>query len=352
MKKKLLVALIVLFTLATVFSGFAAPKSVFVGSPKETYYMVVMVSGVEYWVGVYEGFKLAAAQLGVDTVYTGTPEYDINKELSVYNQVMTKNPAGIAVHPMEPDSFIDPINGAIAKGIPVVTFAADSPKSNRIAYVTSDNVKEGYSAADAICQAIGGKGEVCVTENPGQLNHEVRVRSFAERIEKNWPNVKLVARAATNQNMDKANTSVHTMLQAHPNIRGVFSPEASSGLGAAQAALDISKDIKVMCCDINESVLDMIQKGDMFGAIQPNVVMQGYLSMMYLYMAKHHLVDPMNGWKELGQSGFKIPLTDNGLDVVNKDNAKYFYTKNYLKSRNSRGVDEGALKMKRPSLTF
>ena len=277
MKKKLLVALIVLFALATVFSGFAQQKNVFQGSPKETYYMVMMVSGVEYWVGVYEGFKLAAAQLGVDTVYTGTPEYDINKELSVYNQVMTKNPAGIAVHPMEPDSFIDPINAAIAKGIPVVTYAADSPKSNRIAYVTSDNVKEGYTAADAICQAIGGKGEVAVTENPGQLNHEVRVRSFKERIEKNWPNVKVVASAATNQDMNKAFNSVHTMLQAHPNIRGIFSPEASSGLGDAQAALEISKDIKVMCCDINESVLDMIQKGDMFGAIQPNVVMQGYL---------------------------------------------------------------------------
>ena len=353
MRKTFLVVLVVLFALAAVSGGWAQQKpSVFVGSPQEVYYMVMMVSGVEYWVGVYEGFKLAAAQLGVDTVYTGTPEYDINKELSVFNQVVAKNPAGITVHPMEPDSFIDPINSAIAKGIPVVTFAADSPKSNRLAYITSDNVKEGYTAADAICKAIGGKGEVAATENPGQLNHEIRVRSFIERVEKNWPDVKVVARAATNQDMNKAFNSVHTMLQAHPNIRGVFSPEASSGLGCAQAALEISKDIKVMCCDINESVLDMIQKGDMFGAIQPNVVMQGYLSMVYLYLAKHNLVDPMNGWKELGQPAFKVPLTDNGLDIVSKENAKYFYTKNYLKSRNSKGVEEGAQKMKRSALTF
>jgi ribose transport system substrate-binding protein len=354
MKKSLLVVLIVLFTLASVMGGWAQTKNVFQGSPKEVYYFVCMVSGVEYWVGAYEGFKLAAAQLGVDTVYTGTPEYDINKELAVYNQVMTKNPAGICVHPMEPDSFIDPINAAIAKGIPVACLAADSPKSNRTAYVTSDNVKEGYSAADAICQAIGGKGEVGVTENPGQLNHEVRVRSFKERIEKNWPNVKVVGSVATNQSMDKANNGVRTMVQAHPNLRGVFTPEASSGLGAAQAAFDVSKgEIKVMCCDINESVLDMIQKGDMFGAIQPNVVIQGYMCMMSLYLARHQLLDPMNGWKEQGKKwGFFLPFVDNGLDVVNKDNAKYFYTKNYLKARNLRGVEEGAQKMKRPALTF
>jgi ribose transport system substrate-binding protein len=353
MKKAILLVLVVLFALATVVGGFAQQKSVFVGSPKEVYYLVCFVTGVEYWVGVYEGFKLAAAQLGVETVYTGTPEYDLNKELAVYAQVVAKNPAGILACPMVPDAFVDPINDAIAKGIPVMTFATDSPQSNRFAFITSDNVKEGYAAADAICKAMGGKGEVAATENPGQLNHEIRIRSFKERIEKNWPNVKVVATVATNQDMNKAFNGTRTMLQAHPNIRGIFTPEASSGLGCAQAALEINRDIKVICSDINESVLDMIQKGDMFGAIQPNVVMQGYMSMMFLYMAKHQLLDPMNGWKEQGKPwGINIPFVDNGLDVVNKDNAKYFYTKNYLKARNLKGVEESAQKMKRPSLMF
>jgi ribose transport system substrate-binding protein len=355
MKRTVLVLLVAVFTLATVLGGFAQQKpSVFQGSPKEVYYMVDFVSGVEYWVGVYEGFKLAAAQLGVDTVYTGTPEYDLNKELSVYNQVLAKNPAGILACPMVPDAWVDPINAAIDKGIPVMTFATDSPQSKRFAFITSDNVKEGYAAADAICKAIGGKGEVAATENPGQLNHEIRIRSFKERIATNWPNVKVVATFATNQDMGKANTGTRTMLQAHPNIRGIFTPEASSGLGCAQAAFEVSKgDIKVITSDINESVLDMIQKGEMFGAIQPNVVMQGYMSMMFLYMAKHQLLDPMNGWKESGKPwGMYLPFVDNGLDVVNKDNAKYFYTKNYLKARNSKGVDESAQNMKRPSLSF
>ena len=80
----------------------------------------------------------------------GTPDYDISKELTVFQQVLSKNPAGIIVHPMEPSSFIDPINQAIEQGVAVVTMAADSPESNRNAYVTSDNVKEGYAAADAI----------------------------------------------------------------------------------------------------------------------------------------------------------------------------------------------------------
>ena len=71
----------------------------------------------------------------------------------------------------------------VEQGVAIVTMAADSPESNRNAYVTSDNVKEGYAAADALAKKLGEKGEVAILENPGQLNHEIRVRSFKERIE-------------------------------------------------------------------------------------------------------------------------------------------------------------------------
>ena len=59
-------------------------NSPFVGDPEETYYMVTFVSGVEYWFPVYEMFKQAGQQLGVKTVYTGTPEYDVNKHVAVF----------------------------------------------------------------------------------------------------------------------------------------------------------------------------------------------------------------------------------------------------------------------------
>ncbi len=339
-KKCVLGALALLTVLFTSTAGWAEEKSVFKGSPDETYYMVVMVSGVEYWVGCYEGMKQAAKQLGVKCVYTGTPDYDVSKELTVFQQVLSKNPAGIIVHPIEPTAFIDPINQAIEQGVPVVTFAADSPDSNRNAYVTSNNVKEGYAAADALAEKLGKEGEIALLENPGQLNHEIRIRAFMERINDKYPNMKIVARTGTNQNTSKAYSAVQTMVQAHPNIKGIFSPEASSGQGAAQAAIDIDTGIQVICCDFTESVLDMIKDGKMFAALQPNTVMQGYLAMMLAYMARHDLVDPMNGWKETGLKSVEIPVVDNGLNVITKDNADYFRTKDFLAAHNSKGTSE------------
>ena len=110
-------------------NGYKVPK--FEGSPDETYHMNVMVSGVEYWFPVYEMFKWCAWELGVKAVYGGTTEMDANKQIASFEQALAQKPAGIFCHPVNGDAFIAPINKAIDSGVPVVTFANDSPNSKR-----------------------------------------------------------------------------------------------------------------------------------------------------------------------------------------------------------------------------
>lgn len=174
------------------------------GNANDVYVMNVMVSGVEYWFPVYEMMKQLGHSLGVRTRYSGTPEYDVNKQLASFEQELARKPAGILLHPMNPDPFIEPINRAAAMGIPVVTFAADSPNSKRVSFVTSDNDREGAQAADAIAASLNGKGEYAVLENPGQDNHDRRVAAFINRMKTQHPGMKLVGRAASNQDPNKA----------------------------------------------------------------------------------------------------------------------------------------------------
>lgn len=309
--------------------------------PDETYYMNVMVSGVEYWFPVYEMFKQAAHSMGCKTVYTGTPEYDVNKQLASFEQVLAKNPAGILVHPMNPDPFIEPINRAAEMGIPSVTFAADSPNSNRVSFITSDNFKEGRFAADAVAKALGGKGQYAVLENPGQDNHDRRVFAFVQRMEEHWPEMELVGRAASNTDATRAYNAVMTMAQAHPELDAVFMPEATSALGAAQAAKELGGRIRVMNADVNAKILDMIKAGEVFGAVNPNQGMQGYLGFMALYLAAHpDMIDPMNDYQRSGFNPMGIPFIDNGFSIVTKDNADDFYWDKYLKKRGTKGINE------------
>jgi ribose transport system substrate-binding protein len=311
------------------------------GNPNDTYVMNVMVSGVEYWFPVYEMFKSLGKSLGVKTRYSGTPEYDVNKQLASFEQQLARKPAGIFLHPMNPDPFIEPIARAASMGIPVVTFAADSPNSKRVSFVTSDNFREGAAAADAIATAMGGKGEYAVLENPGQDNHDRRISAFVDRMKAKYPNMKLVGRAATNQDANKAYQATLSLIQANPNLGALFMPEANTALGAAQAKVESKKDIKVMCCDVNAKILDMIKSGDVFGSINPNQGMQGFAGMMLLFMAKNtQLIDPMNDAKRAGNNPMSVPFLDNGLSVVSKANADDFYWDKYLTRRGTKGINE------------
>ena len=307
----------------------------------ETYVMNVMVSGVEYWFPVYEAFKQAAQAMGCKTAYTGTPEYDVTKQIASFDQALAKQPAGILVHPMNSDPFIEPINRAVDSGVSIVTFAADSPNSKRASYVTSDNNKEGSYAADVIAEALGGKGEYGILENPGQDNHDKRVVAFIARMTEKYPDIKLVGRAATNQDPTKAYQAVLSMAQANPNLGALFMPEANSALGAAQAAQELGGKIKIMNADVNGKILDMIKAGQVFGAVNPNQGIQGYMGFMLLFNAAHpDLIDPMNDWKRSSYNPMGVPFVDNGFAVVTKDNADDFYWDAYLKRRGTKGIEE------------
>ncbi|QDY70517.1 substrate-binding domain-containing protein [Qingshengfaniella alkalisoli] len=337
-------------TLATALAGAAfaasaipahANGSPFQCEPGETYVMNVMVSGVEYWFPVYEMFKQAAQQFGCETEYTGTPAYDVNQQLASFEQVLAKKPAGIMVHPMNSDPFIEPINRAVDQGIPVVTFAADSPNSKRVSYITSDNTREGTFVADAIAEAMGGEGQYAVLENPGQDNHDLRISAFINRMEENWPDMELVARAASNQDPNKAYNATLSMIQAHPELDAIWMPEANSALGAAQAVQESGKDIKIANADVNGKILDMIKEGQIFAAVNPNQGAQGYWGFMLLWMAAHpELIDPMNDHARSGFNPMGIPVLDNGFSIITADNADDFYWDAYLERRGTKGINE------------
>ena len=319
----------------------ATGKSAFQGDPNETYHMLVFVTGVEYWIPVYEMFKQAGKQLGVKTKYSGTPDYDLQKELTVFEQVVATKPTGIYLCPMQPDPFIEPINNAIKAGIAITTFATDSPKSNRQIFITSDNVREGTYAADRLAEAIGGKGKLAVLRNPGQLNHDIRVDTFVKRIKENWPDIQIVGDAASNQDVQKAYQAVLTMAQKDPDLGGVFMPEANSAMGAAQASEELGGKIKILGCDVNKQILDMIKAGKIWGAINPNQGMQGYFGMLTLFVTAHpDLVDPMNEDKAMGKNPVTLPFVDNNLSIVTKENVDYYYLDKYLARRGSKGVEE------------
>jgi ribose transport system substrate-binding protein len=321
-------------TLALASTGGASAQSKFQCEPGETYVMNVMVSAHPYWVPVYQGFKQAAAAMGCNTVFSGTPDYDITKQIASFEQDLVKKPAGVLLHPMQSDPFNESINGAIDSGIAVVTFAADSPKSKRTAYITSDNLAEAKFAAEEIVKQVGDSAEYAVLENPGQSNHDLRVTALIAYMEKNFPNMKLVGRQASNQDSNAAYKATASMLQANPNLAALWIPEAGSAEGAVTAVLEAKAKVLIMHADVTPTTLEHIKAGNIHMALNPNQGVQGFMGFIATFLAAHpDMFDPFNDYKVSGYNPMQIPFVDNGFAVITKENADSFDLNKYMEGR-------------------
>jgi ribose transport system substrate-binding protein len=312
----------------------AVAQSQFACEPGDLYIMNVMVSAHPYWVPVYEGFKQAASAMGCEVLFSGTPEYDITKQIASFEQDLVKQPKGILLHPMQADPFIEPINRAIDSGVAIVTFAADSPNSKRVSYITSDNLAEAKYAAEEIAGLLGGTGEYAVLENPGQSNHDLRVTAFIAYMDEHFPDLKLVGRQASNQDSNRAYQAVLAMIQANPNLGAIWIPEAGSAEGAVAAKLETGSDVIIMHADVTPTTLEHIRAGNIHKALNPNQGIQGYMGFVATFMAAHsNLIDPFNDYKRSGFNPMGIPFIDNGFAVITKDNADDFDLNVYMEGR-------------------
>ncbi|UUP18128.1 substrate-binding domain-containing protein [Nitratireductor thuwali] len=321
-------------TIGLASTGGASAQSKFACEPGETYIMNVMVSAHPYWVPVYQGFKQAAEAMGCEAVFSGTPDYDITKQIASFEQDLVKSPAGILLHPMQSDPFIEPINRAIESGVEIVTFAADSPDSNRTAYITSDNLAEAKFAAEEIVKQVGESGEYAVLENPGQSNHDLRVTALVSYMEENYPDMKLVGRQATNQDSNAAYRATASILQANPDLDAMWIPEAGSAEGAVAAVQEAEADVLIMHADITPTTLEHIKAGNIHMALNPNQGIQGFVGFVATFMAAHSdMFDPFNDYKVSGYNPMQIPFIDNGFAVITKENADSFDLNAYMEGR-------------------
>ena len=326
--KKILVLLLVVAVLGVGFSGVVA-ASPLEGSEDDVYYMVTFVSGIEYWKPAFAGMEAAANNLGVSAQYTGANQYDINQQVTVLEQVIAKKPAGILLTCINPDALKRPINRAIERGIPVVTFDADSPDSDRYSFLATSNYNAGVKAAKYLAELNNEKGNVGVITIPGQLNHEERAAGFREIIANDYPDMKVVSVQDGKSDQAQSAMAMGAMLQAEPDLVGVFTTEASTGVGAATAVKEAGKvgEVNIISFDVDKGTLDFVKSGVIDATIAQGTWTMGYWGEIFLFHLANDLLSPIDGdWK----TAKVAPLpsyVDTGVSIVTKDNVEYFYGK-------------------------
>lgn len=291
-------------------------------SSKGGYVMVTFLSGIDYWKDAYRGMQAAGKELGVATTYTGSVNYELNDNIATLEQVIARKPAGILLTVMNADALRPTIDKAIKAGIPVVTFDADSPKSNRYAFLGTGNERAGAEAARYLCSKVSS-GEVAISSVPAQQNHVERRTGFTTYLKASCPNLKVVATTDDKTDSSVAAREMASVLQAHPNIKGIFATDAAGGVGVAQAVKEARQTgkIKIVSFDYDQGTLDNIDKGVIDATVAQGTWQMGYWGLKMLDAVAKNRISSVSNWRAAGISPLP-PMIDTGVSIITKANSK------------------------------
>lgn len=238
-----------------------------------------------YWDECRLGMEDKAAELGVQAEFLGPDTADAAKQVSIFESVIARKPAGIAVSPNDPETVKAAISQARAAGIPVLSWDADASGSERIAYVGTNNVEAGKTAGEELAKAINYKGEVAILHGSLTAANAIeRVQGFEEAI-KAYPDIKIVATEPTEDSPATALSKAESLLQAYPNLAAFYGVTGVGVPGAAGAVKQAEKcgQVAVVGFDVVPQGIEAMRDGCVSALIsqRPYGMTQQALQMMY-----------------------------------------------------------------------
>lgn len=273
---------------------------------------IVLISHIKtnpYWLSVKEGAERAAKERGAVIEFLGPTTASTEEGLKLFEMATAAKASGIITYVQEEGKYTKDINNAMEKGIPVVTVDSDEEKSNRIAYVGTNNILAGQVAGEETAKQIGNDGNIAIVMGGKDAkNQKERVEGFKNYITSN-SNLKIVDTDSSDAMLLEAEIATRKILNRNVKIDALFCTSALDGIGAAKAVNDLNYKgkVKIICFDDLEETLNNIKNGSVVATIVQKSNEMGY-------KAVNVIMDKIEGKTNNAQ---KL-LTD--VQLVNKSN--------------------------------
>jgi ribose transport system substrate-binding protein len=295
---------------------------------------IVLVPGLTtdaFYITMNKGAQAAAEALGITVDFQGAPNFNPVEQIPVLDAVIASAPSAILIAPTDKVQLVEPLRKAVDAGIPVVTvdtFIDDGSYQDGagdgdfpMSYIASDNVAGGKIAARAMCDAIGSKGSVYVSNvSPGISTTDQREEGFKAGIAEICPDVTVLETQYNDNDSATAASQFQAVLASTPDVAGVFGANLFSALGAANGVegADKSGDVTVIAFDAPQSIVDQIKSGlvDMTIAQHPFEI--GYYGVITAYA--HITGNPVP--PSIG-TGYTVMTADN---VDDPEVARFIYS--------------------------
>lgn len=270
--KKLVILLVIGLMFTFTFAGLAFSKNYTLG-------LCLSTLNNPFFVTLKDGAQKAAEELGI-TLIVYDAQDDPAKQASEIEDLIQKKVDAILINPTDANAVVPSVLKANKAGIPVFTIDRSAAKGDVVCHIASDNVAGGKMAGEYLAKLLDYKGNVVeLVGIPGTSAARDRGKGFNE-VMKKYKDIKIVARQTADFNRAKGMQVFENILQAQPDVQGVFAHNDEMVLGAIAAAEAAGKkDIIFVGFDAIDDAVKAVKEGKLAATVAQQPAEMGKLGV-------------------------------------------------------------------------
>ena len=220
---------------------------------------------------ICESMTAEAAKHGY-TIVAVSGDFDVARQQNQVKDFIVKKVSAIVLCPCDSMAIGPAIREANKAAIPVFTadIACLDTSAKVVAHIATDNLQGGRMAAEAVVEAIGGRGKVAILDHPELESVLLRTRGFEEKLaelnKQAGVKVQVVAKLPGGGDKAKSFKAAQDLIQAHPDLSALFAVNDPSALGARAAFENAGKadQIKIVGFDGQPEGKQAIKEGKLY----------------------------------------------------------------------------------------
>ena len=212
------------------------------GAKSKKWRVIVIPKGTthEFWKTLHAGTLKAADELGnVDVIWQGPQKEDDRvQQIQLVQNAIAAGVDGIVLAPLDARALVDPVEAAVAKGIPVVIFDSALESTKMVSYVATNNYNGGVLAARRLGELLKGQGKVILLRYAvGSESTEQREKGFTDTLAKDFPGISLLSDTEyAGPTSDSAQQKAQSLVTRYRGeVDGIFCANESSTFGMLRA---------------------------------------------------------------------------------------------------------------------
>lgn len=225
------------------------------------------------------GVRAAASTVtgvNLDLVFRTFPRLD-DGDVELLSADAGKRFDGILITPGDPAHTESMLRRLARKGVPVVCIADDSPRSERLACVTTDAYTSGAIAAELFARMLRRGGEIAAfTGTMAILDHAEKLRGFAASLGALAPALTLLPVIESHGKPMTASQQTRQLLAREQLPRGIYISTANSiPVLRVLEQRNLLGEIQVVTTDLFPELVPYIQSGKVLATLYQRPFTQG-----------------------------------------------------------------------------